>query len=80
MTLKLTSSYSGLLSFLSEKKASFGPFIDNGLDFMLALTLVTQESNEFHAFGVLFARSVPMFAKTLLNSSAISFSSICQFC
>ena len=40
ITLKLTPSWPGLLFVLSEKKASFSSFIDNGRDSMLALTLV----------------------------------------
>ena len=40
---------------------------------MLVLTLVIKKSNRFDKFGILFARSVPMFVKNLLNSSAIFF-------
>ena len=38
---------------------------------MLVSTLVIQESIDFCVFGILLARSVPMFVKKLLNSSAI---------
>ena len=38
---------------------------------MLVLTLVIYKSNRFDAFGILFARSAPMFVKYLLNSSVI---------
>ena len=40
---------------------------------MLVLTLVIYKSNRFDAFGILFVRSVPIFVKYLLNSSAIFF-------
>ena len=38
---------------------------------MLVLTLVIYKSNRFDTFGILFARSAPMFVKYLLNSSVI---------
>ena len=47
---------------------------------MLVLTLVTEQSIRFDAFGKLFARSVPMFVKNLLNASLDFFHQRCQLC
>ena len=60
-----------IFAYFKEKKASFNSLISKGWDSMLVSTLVIQESIDLYVFGILLARSVPMFVKNVLNWSAI---------